>query len=160
MIEHTMSNQADFLAACRDLLGDTYVLTLDADMAPFLTDWRDRFTGKALAVLRPATVEQVAGVLRACAQWQVPVVPQGGNTGLVLGSIPDAAGTAIVLSLARLNSIRALDPVKDQRVAVDPPPAINGPTNHERPPDDIIDRHEAIEARVGRVVPVVAHDPQ
>ena len=64
MIEQTMTDQADFLAACRDLLGDTYVLTLDADMAPFLTDWRDRFTGKALAVLRPATVDEVAGALR------------------------------------------------------------------------------------------------
>ena len=113
-----MTDQTDFLAACRDLLGDTYVLTNDADTAPFLTDWRDRFTGKALAVLRPATVEQVAGVLRACAQWQVPVVPQGGNTGLVLGSIPDAAGTAVVLSLARLNSIRALDPV-NRTITVD-----------------------------------------
>ncbi|MGK5048765.1 FAD-binding oxidoreductase [Janthinobacterium sp. GB4P2] len=118
MSEQTMSDQADFLAACRDLLGDSYVLTLDADTAPFLTDWRDRFTGKALAVLRPATVEQVAGVLRACAQWQIPVVPQGGNTGLVLGSIPDDAGTAIVLSLARLNSIRALDPV-NRTITVD-----------------------------------------
>lgn len=118
MIEQPVHDQADFLAACRDLLGDTYVLTRDADTAPFLTDWRDRFTGKALAVLRPATVEQVAAILRACAQWQVPVVPQGGNTGLVLGSIPDAAGTAVVLSLARLNNIRALDPV-NRTITVD-----------------------------------------
>ncbi|CDG82880.1 FAD-binding oxidoreductase [Janthinobacterium agaricidamnosum] len=113
-----MSDTASFLAACRAALGEPHVLTSAADMAPFLTDWRDRFTGKALAVLRPASVGQVAAVVRACAQWQVPLVPQGGNTGLVLGSIPDAAGTAVVLSLARLNAIRRLDPV-NRTVTVD-----------------------------------------
>ena len=113
-----MSDQTTFLNACRELLGETYVLTAAPDMAPFLTDWRDRFTGSALAVLRPASVEQVAGVLRACSQWAIPVVPQGGNTGLVLGSIPDASGTAVVLSLARLNSIRQVDPV-NRTITVD-----------------------------------------
>ncbi len=113
-----MSDQTKFLDACRTLLGDTYVLTEAPDMAPFLTDWRDRFTGNALAVLRPATVEQVAGVLRACSQWAIPVVPQGGNTGLVLGSIPDASGTAVVLSLARLNTIRQVDAV-NRTITVD-----------------------------------------
>ncbi len=113
-----MSDRTDFLDACRELLGDTYVLTDAPDMAPFLTDWRGRFTGAARAVLRPASVEQVAGVLRACSQWTIPVVPQGGNTGLVLGSIPDASGTAVVLSLARLNSIRQVDPV-NRTITVD-----------------------------------------
>ncbi|MGK5026232.1 FAD-binding oxidoreductase [Janthinobacterium sp. RB2R34] len=113
-----MSDRADFLDACRTLLGAGHVLTDAPEMAPFLTDWRDRFTGQALAVLRPATVEQVAGVLRACSRWSVPVVPQGGNTGLVLGSIPDASGTAVVLSLARLNSIRQVDPV-NRTITVD-----------------------------------------
>ena len=59
MSDKPMTDQADFLAACRELLGDTYVLTQDADTAPFLTDWRDRFTGKALAVLRPATLSLI-----------------------------------------------------------------------------------------------------
>ena len=113
-----MSDQTKFLDACRELLGGSFVLTEVPDMAPFLTDWRDRFTGNALAVLRPATVEQVAGVLRACSQWAIPVVPQGGNTGLVLGSIPDASGTAVVLSLARLNTIRQVDPV-NRTITVD-----------------------------------------
>ena len=98
-----------FLAHCGTLLGDSHVLSSPADMAPFLTDWRGRFTGQALAVLRPGSVQQVADVVRACAQWQVPLVPQGGNTGLVLGSVPDASGHAVVLSLARLNSIREID---------------------------------------------------
>jgi FAD/FMN-containing dehydrogenase len=100
----------DFLAHCRALLGAQYVLT-GAEMAPFLTDWRARFTGRALAVMRPGSVGQVAGLVRACARWQVPIVPQGGNTGLVLGGVPDTSATAVVLSLGRLNSIRALDPV-------------------------------------------------
>ncbi|SFU61786.1 FAD-binding oxidoreductase [Pseudoduganella namucuonensis] len=100
-----------FLAHCRTLLGDGHVLTLADEMAPFLTDWRGRFTGSALAVLRPATVEQVADTVRACARWRVPVVPQGGKTGLVLGGVPDASGTAVVLSLARLNRVRAVDPL-------------------------------------------------
>jgi FAD/FMN-containing dehydrogenase len=86
----------DFLTHCRSLLGDAWVLDTPADMAPFLTDWRGRFTGSALAVLRPASVDQVAELVRACAQWRVALVPQGGNTGLVLGSVPDASGTAVL----------------------------------------------------------------
>jgi FAD/FMN-containing dehydrogenase len=100
----------EFLQRCRAILGDAYVLTSDADKAPYLTDWRGRFTGKALAVLRPGSVEQVAQLVQACAQWRVPLVPQGGRTGLVLGSVPDASGAEVVLSLARLNSIRKIDP--------------------------------------------------
>jgi len=109
---------SDFLTTCRAVVGVAHVLTAAADMAPFLTDWRDRFTGSALAVLRPASTEQVAQLLRACSEHGVPVVPQGGNTGLVLGSIPDGAGTAVVLSLARMNQIRALDPV-NRTITVD-----------------------------------------
>ena len=101
----------DFLAQCRAIAGDAWVLDAVADMAPFLTDWRGRFTGKAAAVLRPRTVEQVAALVRACAEHRVALVPQGGNTGLVLGSVPDASGTAVVLSLARLNTIRQIDTV-------------------------------------------------
>ncbi|MRX09918.1 FAD-binding protein [Pseudoduganella sp. FT25W] len=101
----------EFLTQCRGIVGDAYVLDAPADMAPFLTDWRGRFTGKALAVLRPGSVEQVAALVRACAEHRVALVPQGGNTGLVLGSVPDASGAQVVLSLVRLNSIRQVDPV-------------------------------------------------
>jgi FAD/FMN-containing dehydrogenase len=102
---------SDFLAQCRAVVGEAYVLDAPADMAPFLTDWRGRFTGKAAAVLRPGSVAQVAALVRACAEHRVALVPQGGNTGLVLGSVPDASGTAVVLSLARLNTIRQIDTV-------------------------------------------------
>lgn len=109
---------ADFIARCRALIGDAWVLTAAADMAPYLADWRGRFTGRAQAVLRPADSAQVAALVAACAEARVALVPQGGNTGLVLGSVPDADGAAVVLSLARLNRIRAVDPV-NRTITVD-----------------------------------------
>jgi FAD/FMN-containing dehydrogenase len=83
--------------------------TAAADMAPFLTDWRGKWTGRALAVALPDTTQDVAGVLRWCHRHRVPVVPQGGNTGLSGGSTPDASGAALVLSLTRLTRVRAVD---------------------------------------------------
>jgi FAD/FMN-containing dehydrogenase len=99
----------DFLAGCRAAVGADQVLTSDADKAPYLTDWRQRYTGRALAVVKPASPEQVATVVKLCQQFGVPLVPQGGNTGLVLGSVPDQGGEAIVLCLTRLNRIRSID---------------------------------------------------
>lgn len=99
----------EFLNLCCNVVGTNYVLTEPADVSAFLTDWRQRFTGKALAVVRPSTTEEVAAIVRLCNRFRVPVVPQGGNTGLVLGSVPDESGKAIVLSLSRLNRIRAVD---------------------------------------------------
>jgi FAD/FMN-containing dehydrogenase len=103
----------DFLDQCRKLIGANYVLTDSADTASYLTDWRRRFTGKALAVVKPATTDEVAAVVRLCNQFRVPIVPQGGNTGLVLGSVPDESGNAIVLSLTRMNRIRATDTINN-----------------------------------------------
>ena len=100
-----------FLPECRRLLGEAHVITDAEGMAPYLRDWRGRFTGKALAVLRPADTAEVAACVRACAAARVPIVPQGGNTGLVLGSVPDSSGTAVVLSLARMRQVRHVDPV-------------------------------------------------
>ncbi|MFN5353768.1 MAG: FAD-binding oxidoreductase [Burkholderiaceae bacterium] len=97
-------------------MGALNVLTGD-DMAGYLTDWRRRFTGHARAVLRPASTDEVAALVQLCAQHHVPIVPQGGNTGLVLGSVPDQSGTAVVLSLSRLNRIRAVDPINDTLTA-------------------------------------------
>lgn len=108
----------EFLAQCRSIVGAAYVLTGAADMAPFLTDWRGRFTGRALAVLRPDSSAQVAALVKACAQWRVPLVAQGGNTGLVLGGVPDDSGREVVLSLARMNRVRTLDTV-NHTVTVD-----------------------------------------
>jgi FAD/FMN-containing dehydrogenase len=99
-----------FLDACRAIVGASQVLTGSADTAPYLTDWRGRFTGRARAVVAPGSTFEVAALVRLCAQHGVPVVPQGGRTGLVLGSVPDGSGTAIVLSLKRMNRVRAIDP--------------------------------------------------
>jgi FAD/FMN-containing dehydrogenase len=79
------------------------------DMAPHLTDWRKRYVGRALAVAQPDTAADVAAVVRWCAARRIPIVPQGGNTGLSGGATPDTSGKALVLSLARLNRVRAID---------------------------------------------------
>jgi FAD/FMN-containing dehydrogenase len=93
------------------------VLTDPADMAPFLLDWRKRHLGRARAVVQPQDTEQVARLVRWCAAHGVPIVPQGGNSGLTGGSVPDDQGHAIVLSLTRMNRIRALDPINNTLVA-------------------------------------------
>jgi D-lactate dehydrogenase (cytochrome) len=107
-----------FLQRCRALVGDAHVLTAPADVAPYLTDWRGRFTGRARAVVLPADTAQVAALVSLCAQERVPLVPQGGRTGLVLGSVPDASGDAVVLSLRRMQRVRALDAV-NRTITVD-----------------------------------------
>jgi FAD/FMN-containing dehydrogenase len=89
------------------------LLTDTADMAPFLTDWRRTWTGTALAVAIPDSVEDVAKVVRWCAAHNVAIVPQGGNTGQSGGSVPRADGQNIVLSLTRLNRIRVIDPANN-----------------------------------------------
>lgn len=98
-----------FLDECRQTVGADHVLTDETDKAPYLTDWRQRAAGKALAIIKPGSTQEVAAIVRLCNQYRVPLVPQGGNTGLVLGSIPDLQGNAIVLSLTRLNRIRNVD---------------------------------------------------
>jgi FAD/FMN-containing dehydrogenase len=85
------------------------LLTDAADMAPFLTDWRGKWTGHAIAVAQPDTTRDVAEILRWCHAHRVPVVPQGGNTGLSGGATPDDSGRALVLSLARLKRVRRVD---------------------------------------------------
>jgi FAD/FMN-containing dehydrogenase len=83
------------------------------DMSAFLTDWRGKWTGRAIAVAQPDTAHDVAAVLRWCQQHRVPVVPQGGNTGLSGGATPDVSGAALVLSLTRLNRVRRIDAVNN-----------------------------------------------
>lgn len=104
-----MNTPDTFLAACRTLIGDAYVLTRPADQAPWLQDWRKRYQGRALAVLRPGTVHELARLVQLCAQHRVAMVPQGGNTGLCGGATPDATGMQVILQLQRLNRIRQID---------------------------------------------------
>ena len=99
---------SDFLATLRNLVGPAHVLT-EGDLSAYERDWRGRLHGKALAVVRPASTDEVAAVVRACAAFGVPMVPQGGNTSLSVGSTPDASGREVVLSLTRMNAVRDTD---------------------------------------------------
>lgn len=89
-------------------VGAANVLT-GGDLSAWEQDWRKRTRGKALAVVRPGSTGEVAAVVRACAAAGAPIVPQGGNTGLVVGGVPDESGREVVLSLTRLNKVRAID---------------------------------------------------
>lgn len=95
------------------IVGTDHVLVEPHDTAPYLTDWRKRFVGRARAVVRPGNADEVAAVVGLCADERIPIVPQGGNTGLVGGSTPDASGDAIVLSLQRMQRVRACDPLNN-----------------------------------------------
>jgi FAD/FMN-containing dehydrogenase len=94
-------------ALCR-AAGAAQVLT-DGDLTAYELDWRKRYRGRALAVVRPASTAEVAAVVRACAEHRVGLVAQGGNTGLVGGSVPDGSGTQVLISLVRMSRIRAVD---------------------------------------------------
>lgn len=99
----------DLIQALHDVVGEAGLI-LDAErMQSYLSDWRGAYRGQAAAVLRPTSTEEVAAVVRLCAQAGVALVPQGGNTGLCGGSIPDDSGAQIVLSLTRMKRIREVD---------------------------------------------------
>jgi FAD/FMN-containing dehydrogenase len=102
---------AALLDRLHGILGPRGLLTEPADLAPHLSDWRGLYRGAALCVARPATTEEVAAVVRLCAETRTPVVPQGGNTSMVGGATPEEDGRAVVLALGRLNRIRDIDPV-------------------------------------------------
>ena len=89
-------------------VGAAHVLT-EGDLSAFEVDWRRRWHGRALAVVRPGSTDEVAAVVRACAAHGTSIVAQGGNTGLVGGGVPDGSGTQVLMSLQRLTRIRALD---------------------------------------------------
>jgi FAD/FMN-containing dehydrogenase len=96
------------IESLRRTVGEGNVLA-SGDLTAWEQDWRKRSRGKALAVVRPGSTAEVVQVVRACAAARAAIVPQGGNTGLVVGSTPDASGTQVVLSLQRLNAVRGLD---------------------------------------------------
>lgn len=96
------------LEALRAIVGPTHVLTGDG-LDAYEIDWRKRYRGRAFAVARPASAAEVAAVVRTCRSAGVAIVPQGGNTGLVGGGVPDASGSQLLLSLGRLRRIRTID---------------------------------------------------
>jgi len=87
------------------------------ELEPYLTDWRGAFTGKTPMLVAPKNTDEVSAIVRACAAAQVAIVPQGGNTSLCGGSVPDESGEQIVLSLSRMNRIRRVDPANSSMEA-------------------------------------------
>ncbi len=102
---------ATLLAAIRAVVGDRGLLTGAADTAAYTEDWRHLYQGRTSAVIRPGTTQELAEVVRLCAASATPIVPQGGNTSMVGGAVPNENGSELILSTARLNRIRDLDPV-------------------------------------------------
>ena len=100
----------------RARFGPKVVITDRSDVEPWLTDWRGRFHGAAEAILAPSSTDEVAEIVRLAAEHRVPLVPQGGNTGMVGGATAPEDGSALVLSLRRMNRIRSID--SDNRIAI------------------------------------------
>ena len=103
-----MKDTMNLLQQLRGVVGAANVL-VDGDLSAWERDWRKRWQGKALAVVRPGSTEEVAAVVRACVDSGTAIVPQGGNTGLVGGGVPDASGAQVLLSLQRLKRVREID---------------------------------------------------
>ncbi|MEO3386139.1 FAD-binding oxidoreductase [Mesorhizobium sp. CAU 1741] len=107
-----MSSSADdqpVLDRFAAIVGDAYTFRLPADIEPYVTERRGLWSGKSAMVLRPGSVQEVSAILKLASETGTPIVPQGGNTGLVGGQTPDDSGREIVLSLSRLNRIREID---------------------------------------------------
>lgn len=101
----------ELLSAIRAIVGDRGILTEPSDTAAYSEDWRRLYKGTTAAVIRPGTTEELAAVVALCAQSGTAIVPQGGNTSMVGGAVPAEDGSELILSTARLNRIRDLDPV-------------------------------------------------
>jgi len=102
---------SSLLARFAAIVGEKYAITDPRDQAPYLVEMRDMFRGHTPMVLRPASVAQVAEILKLAGETETPIVPQGGNTGLVGGQTP--LNNEIVLSLTRLDRIREVDPTSN-----------------------------------------------
>ncbi|WP_313057878.1 FAD-binding oxidoreductase [Agrobacterium cavarae] len=109
MLKVQAQSREELQASLKAGLGEGLVLMDAAEMVRYCRDWHGDVSSSAVAVIRPRTVEDVAATVRLCAELALAIVPQGGNTGLVLGGVPDAPDHQIVLSLERMNAIRAID---------------------------------------------------
>ena len=106
----------DILSQCVQIVGDKNVITDVNDQALYLDEPRKKFHGTAAAIVLPKTTQEVADILKLANEAGTQIVPQGGNTGLVGGQVPDDSGKQIVLSLKRLNQIRSVDPEQNSMV--------------------------------------------
>ena len=106
------------IEALTALLGPLGLIAGPADTAAYSEDWRKLYRGHPRAVLRPANTQELAEAVRICAAAGAKIVPQGGNTSMVGGATPSADGTEFVVSLSRLNRVRAIDPI-DQTLTIE-----------------------------------------
>ncbi len=111
-----INNLDTFIAEASDLLGPKGFSTDPEALSAWLTDWRGRYSGRARGLASPASTPEVAALVKLCARHNVPIVPQGGNSGMAGGATPDDSGAAILLSLRRMNAIRSLDTNAGQAV--------------------------------------------
>lgn len=93
----------------QDIVGTAACTTDNDELEPHLTEWRGVYHGRALALVRPESTAEVSAVVKACAEAGVGIVPQGGNTGMCGGAVPDDSGSQVILSLSRMNRIREVD---------------------------------------------------
>ncbi|HWV10846.1 MAG TPA: FAD-binding oxidoreductase [Pseudomonas sp.] len=108
-----MSTMGELVQALEQVVGKAGLVLDPALMGSYLSDWRNAYRGQAALVVRPGSTEEVASVVRLCHEAGVALVPQGGNTGLCGGSIPDDSGQQVVLSLTRMTRIRNVDPANE-----------------------------------------------
>ena len=111
-----MNGEAQLIDAARERLGPKAVVTDPREIEPWVTDWRGRAHGTARAMLAPASTEETAEIVRLAAHYRVPLVPQGGNTGMAAGATPPADGSALLLSMRRMNRMRSIS--GESRIAV------------------------------------------
>src|SRR3954453_13844208 len=100
--------EAQFIEQAGRKLGPKAVITDPKEIEPWVSDWRGRVHGSSPAMLAPASTDEVVEIVRLAAEHRVPLVPQGGNTGMAAGATPPADGSAILLSMRRMNKIRSL----------------------------------------------------
>src|SRR5207302_6904456 len=108
--------EARLIEEAKQKLGPKAVITDPKEIEPWVSDWRGRVHGASPAILAPASTEEVVAIVRLAAEHRVPLVPQGGNTGMAAGATPPADGSAILLSLRRMNRIRSIS--AEDRLAI------------------------------------------
>jgi FAD/FMN-containing dehydrogenase len=112
------ATEAALLRELAEIVGARHVLDANEDLDPYLVDWRGRYRGAALCVVKPGNTQEVSDVVKACAARRVAIVPQGGNTGMCGAATPLGDGAKIVLRLDRLNRVRSISRLGDA-IAVD-----------------------------------------
>jgi len=104
---------AGLVDGLKAIAGAGAVIADDHERAPYENDWRDQYHGRAAAIVKPGNTEEVSRVVKFLAERRIAIVPQGGNTSMCGGSVPDASGTQVVVNLSRMNRVRNVDPANN-----------------------------------------------